>query len=65
MNNTNDDSDLMWAAINVLYSISKQGFFHNSLPNNHKFSLILTKLLKDHLSSDRKIKLLKLLQVNK
>jgi hypothetical protein len=64
MNNTNNDSDLMWVAVNVLYSISKQGYFDTSLPNNYKFALILTKLLKENLSLDRKIKILKLLQVN-
>lgn len=63
MNSTNDESDIMWAAINVLQSNVKQGFFRISKLNNYKFTLILTKLLKDQLPLDRKIKILKLLQV--
>lgn len=64
MENTNDDADVMCAVINLLSSISKHGFFYNSLPKNYKFALILMKLLKDQLSLDRKIKILQLLQVN-
>lgn len=64
MNNTNHESEIMWAAINVLQSIVKQGFFHNTILNNNEFTLILTKLLKDELSLDKKTKILKLLQVN-
>lgn len=74
MNNTNDESDLMWSAINVLQSIVKQGLFQtsplsilqmrDSNLNNCQFTLILIKLLKDQLPLDRKIKILKLLQVN-
>lgn len=64
MRNTKDESDLMWAAVNVLQSNVKQGFFYNSKLNKYKFTLILTKLLKDELPLDRKIKILKLLQVN-
>lgn len=63
MSNINDESVLMWAAINVLQSIIKQGF-HNSILNNYKFTLILIKLLKDQLSLDRRIKILKILQVS-
>lgn len=64
MSNINDESILMWAGINVLQSVIKQGLFHNSIINNYKFTLILTKLLKDQLSLDRKIKILKILQVS-
>lgn len=64
MSNTDIESDLMWAAINVLQYNIKQGYFCNSKLNNYKFTLILTKLLKDQLSFERKIKILKLLQVN-
>lgn len=74
MSNTNDESDLMWSAINVLQSIVKQGLFQmppfsilqmrDSNLNNGQFILILIKLLKDQLPLDRKIKILKLLQVN-
>lgn len=64
MSNINDESVLMWAAINVLQSILKQGFFYNSFLNNYKFTLILTKLLKDQLPLDRKIKIMKILQVS-
>jgi len=64
MSNTNDDSEIMWAAVNLLQSIVKQGFFQNTILNNNEFTLILTKLLKNELSSDKKIKILKLLQVN-
>jgi len=64
MSNTKDESDLMWAAVNVLQSNVKQGCFTNSKLNKYKFTLILTKLLKDQLPLDRKIKILKLLQVN-
>jgi len=63
MSNTNDESDLMWAAINVLQSNIQQGIYCSSKLNNYEFTLILTKLLKDDLQLDRKIKLLKLLQV--
>lgn len=65
MNNTNDESHLMWAAINVLQFIIKQGFFYKSNLNDYKFSLILKKLLKDKLSMDKRIKILKLLLVGK
>lgn len=65
MNNANDESHLMWAAINVLQFIIKQGFFHKSNLNDYKFSLILSKLLKDQLPMDKKIKILKLLLVGK
>lgn len=64
MINVNDESDLMWAAINVLQSIVKQGLFYNSKLSNCQFTLVLIKLLKDQLPSDRKIKILKLLQVS-
>lgn len=64
MNSINDDSDIMWAAVNLLQSIVKQGLFQNTILNNNEFTLILTKLLKDELSFDKKIKILKLLQVN-
>lgn len=64
MRNIHDESDLIWAAINVLQSYVKQGHFCNSELNNYNFTLILTKLLKDQLSLDRKIKILKLLQVS-
>jgi len=63
MNNINSESDIMWAAINVLQFNIKQGIFCNSKLNNYKFTLILTKLLKDHVPNERKIKILKLLQV--
>lgn len=62
MNSINDDSDIMWAAVNLLQSIVKQGLFQNTILNNNEFTLILTKLLKDELSFDKKIKILKLLQ---
>lgn len=64
MGNINDDSEITWAAVNLLQSIVKQGFFQNTILNNSEFTLILTKLLKDELSLDKKIKILKLLQVN-
>lgn len=64
MRNINDDSEIMWAAVNLLQSIVKQGFFQNTILNNNEFTLILTKLLKDELLLDKKIKILKLLQVN-
>lgn len=64
MRNINDDSEIMWAAVNLLQSIVKQGFFQSTILNNNEFTLILTKLLKDELSLDKKIKILKLLQVN-
>lgn len=64
MSNNNNESDIMWAAINVLQSMVKQGFFYKSKLNNYKSTLILIKLLKNELSLDRKIKILKLLQVN-
>jgi len=64
MSNTNDDSEIMWAAVHFLQSIVKQGFFHDIILNNNELTLILTKLLKDELSLDKKIKILKLLQVN-
>lgn len=64
MNNTYNQPDIIWAAINVLQSIAKQGLFYNSKLKKYKFLLILTKLIKDELPLDRKIKLLKLLQVN-
>lgn len=64
MNNSNDESDLMWASINVLQSTLKQGFSFNSIVNNYKFILILTKLLKEQYPMDKKIIVLKLLQVN-
>lgn len=63
MNSTNDKSDIMWTAINVLYSNLKQGIFCSSKLNSYKFTSILIKLLKDHLSLDQKIKILRLLQV--
>ncbi|XP_060834763.1 uncharacterized protein LOC132917839 [Rhopalosiphum padi] len=62
MSNTNDDSEIMWAAVHFLQSIVKQGFFHDIILNNNELTLILTKLLKDELSLDKKIKILKLLQ---
>ncbi|XP_003247737.1 uncharacterized protein LOC100576041 [Acyrthosiphon pisum] len=62
MRNINDDSEIMWAAVNLLQSIVKQGFFQNTILNNNEFTLILTRLLKDELSLDKKIKILKLLQ---
>lgn len=64
MNNINEESDIIWAAVNVLQSISKRGLFYKSKLRNYKFIFILAKLLKDDLSLDRKIKILKLLQVN-
>lgn len=64
ISNTNDESELIWAAINVLQYCVKQELFCSSKLNNYKFTLVLTKLLKDQLSLDRKIKILKLLQVN-
>lgn len=64
MSNNNNESDIIWAAINVLQSMVKQGFFLNSKLNNYKSTLVLIKLLKNELSLDRKIKILKLLQVN-
>jgi len=64
MRNINDDSEILWAAVNLLQSIVKQGFFQNTILNNNEFTLILTKLLKDELSLDKKIKILRLLQVN-
>lgn len=63
MYNINDESELMWAAVNVFQSIMKQGFSCNSIINKYKFILIFTKLLKEQLPSDKKIKILKLLQV--
>uniref|UniRef100_A0A2H8TVK4 Protein CIP2A n=1 Tax=Melanaphis sacchari TaxID=742174 RepID=A0A2H8TVK4_9HEMI len=62
MRNTNDDSEIMWAAVNFLQSIVKQGFFHSTILNSNGLTLILTKLLKDELALDKKIKILKLLQ---
>lgn len=64
MININEDSDIMWAAINVLQSISKRGLFYKSKLRNYRFIFILTKLLKDDLPLERKIKILKLIQVN-
>jgi len=64
MRNTNDDSEIMWAAVNFLQSIVKQGLFHNTILNNDELTLILIKLLKDELTLDKKIKILKLLLVN-
>lgn len=64
MNNINEESDIIWAAVNVLQSISKRGLFYKSKLRNYKFIFILAKLLKDDLSLDKKIKILKLLQVN-
>lgn len=64
MSNVNEESVLIWAALNVLQSIIKQGFFSNSILNNYKFIPILTKLLKDQLPLDRRIKILKILQVS-
>ncbi|VVC31727.1 Armadillo-type fold,Armadillo-like helical [Cinara cedri] len=61
MNTINDDS-IMWASINVLQSFIKQGYFDNTKLNNYKFTLILSKLLKDELTLEKKIKILKLLQ---
>lgn len=61
MRNTNDDSEIMWAAVNFLQSIVKQGLFHNTILNNDELTLILIKLLKDELTLDKKIKILKLL----
>lgn len=69
MSNTKDESDVIWAAVDVLQSIVlqynvKQEFSYTSKPNKFKFTLVLIKLLKDQLSLDRKIKILQLLQVN-
>lgn len=62
MNTTNEDS-IVWASINVLQCFIKQRCFDNTKINNYKFTLILYKLLKDELTSEKKIKILKLLQV--
>ncbi|XP_050419664.1 uncharacterized protein LOC126832775 [Adelges cooleyi] len=62
MNEINDNSEIIWAAINVLQVIIKQEFTEPSIIHKYNFTLILTKVLKDQLSLDRKIKVLKLLQ---
>ncbi|XP_050542983.1 uncharacterized protein LOC126906419 [Daktulosphaira vitifoliae] len=56
------NSEIMWAAINVLHVVIKQGYTNSTLVHKYNFALILAKILKDDLSPDRKIKVLKLLQ---
>lgn len=62
MNTVHDDS-IMWASINVLQCFIKQGYFDNTVLNSYKFTLVLSKLLMDELTLEKKIRILKLLQV--
>lgn len=64
MGNLESKSNLVWCGISVLQQACKNQAAHQALIHTYQFLPILSKLLGDHLTREKKIKLLTLMQVN-
>ncbi|KAJ8680087.1 hypothetical protein QAD02_015874 [Eretmocerus hayati] len=62
MSNSGSRSNLMWSAVDVLQAACKSAAARHALIHTFKFAPILTKLLEANLTSEKKVRALKLLQ---
>lgn len=64
MGNLDSKSNLIWCGVSVLQQACKNSATHKALIHTYQFLPILSRLLGDHLTREKKIKLLTLMQVS-